>query len=1064
MNERIKPSSSAAMAIDAGRVSAAMRSQGITIAELARTSGVSRGALHGLLRDPGKRVQRKTVERLATALSVDPGQLSNQGDRRQYVEWVASKHRTLDFTGLGITHLQPVAFDRLYVATEITEIHDDLSVETEDCRAHDSLVNRTRLPVTLDIQQAIRCHDRILLLGGPGSGKTTLLRCLALDAATADGTDSIADTPLFLRLGDYAQAGDQRTPMDLASYVAAGIRAERQADPEEMLRERLEQGDCIVLCDGLDEVARGRPVKELQRELERFISRYPRNRLVLTSRPTGLDWEPWKRLGFRRLELSPWDDQRICDFLDRWMAIAVPGRSASAKAQRQQRTGQLWQQIAADERVRAIGSNPLMLAVLAALHVAYGVLPRRKVDLYAKVVETLLESWEAAKSSARPGHLLHGTHLEGREYAWLLSDVALEMQRNDLTVSPRWWLADRVERFLGEQLGLEREAAKRESDRVLRYLCERAGLLVERSPDVFAFWHLTFQEYFAAKAILQKAAEKVDRSLADTVRQYQYHPRWPDVIRLLACQLMPTQTASLMRAILDDPDSVGRFLHRGPLLVLRCLADGAAIADPRLLDDVFASVLDLGRSRWLGISLDVLDVLGDFEGTRLWDRAEAARKRFLEIADESLPTEDLGTLHRYADPEVQERLDEALKELDAKRSKPAADVLEVGCRGAAITVCYVDGRLKADCPEQWMKQVEPLLFSDETDGVLRQVLVLELRDILSRVPRAIPTLLKLLRQTRDAEIRRSCVLALGRFSTRDVALRKELTALFQAETDVEVCEAYGFSLAAAVTDDKGLRDLLVRSLASPDSPGLRAGAARGLSTITEADGDVQQALLERLDDEHEEEGVHVSCLRSLEGIGSDARYERCLLRLLDRKPGARLRRVAAEILAERLAEGKRPWDRVLVSRVETVLMDLSTPCPCAQSALEQLVEAREMHGVLRLEGVLAEALKSSSGRIELAFVFGSTARLAQNTDSDIDLFIVGDVGLRELAAPLDRARTIVGRPINPVVYDRETLRAKYHAGNPFLQDVLRREKIFIQGGSDGLRDLAEPRPTSGDDR
>jgi predicted nucleotidyltransferase len=301
------------------------------------------------------------------------------------------------------------------------------------------------------------------------------------------------------------------------------------------------------------------------------------------------------------------------------------------------------------------------------------------------------------------------------------------------------------------------------------------------------------------------------------------------------------------------------------------------------------------------------------------------------------------------------------------------------------------------------------------------------------------------------------VLALGQVAARDETVREELTSVFQLDADTEVQEACGLSLAGLVPDDGDLRDLFLRSLGSADSPGLRAGAARGLSEIAEADPEAQGSLLDRSTDEFEAEDVRVSCLRSLEGIGSDTRYERCLLGLLDQPPDARLRRVAAEVLAERLAEGRMPWDRELVSRVETVLMDLSPPCPCALSALEQLVGAREMYGTLRLEGVLAEALQASGGRIELAFVFGSTARLGQNTDSDIDLFVVGEVGLRQLAAPLDRARSIVGRQINPVVYDRETLRATYHAGNPFLQDVLRREKIFIQGGADGLRELAESR-------
>ena len=64
------------------------------------------------------------------------------------------------------------------------------------------------------------------------------------------------------------------------------------------------------------------------------------------------------------------------------------------------------------------------------------------------------------------------------------------------------------------------------------------------------------------------------------------------------------------------------------------------------------------------------------------------------------------------------------------------------------------------------------------------------------------------------------------------------------------------------------------------------------------------------------------------------------------------------------------------------------------------------HG-LRLEGVLRESLQPVADRIELAFLFGSTARNRQTEESDIDLFILGGVTLKQLSAPLgDAERTL----------------------------------------------------------
>ena len=62
-----------------------------------------------------------------------------------------------------------------------------------------------------------------------------------------------------------------------------------------------------------------------------------------------------------------------------------------------------------------------MLTILAALHYANASLPRRRIDLYAKIVEVMLEPWEASKRDTRPGDPLYGIVLEAREFAWLLA-------------------------------------------------------------------------------------------------------------------------------------------------------------------------------------------------------------------------------------------------------------------------------------------------------------------------------------------------------------------------------------------------------------------------------------------------------------------------------------------------------------------------------------------------------------------------------------------------------------------------------------------------------------------
>ena len=98
--------------------------------------------------------------------------------------------------------------------------------------------------------------------------------------------------------------------------------------------------------------------------------------------------------------------------------------------------------------------------------------------------------------------------------------------------------------------------------------------------------------------------------------------------------------------------------------------------------------------------------------------------------------------------------------------------------------------------------------------------------------------------------------------------------------------------------------------------------------------------------------------------------------------------------------------------------------------------------------MLRDALKPLGDRIEVAFVFGSTARNRQTEESDIDLMLIGDVKLKDLSTPLRSSEKTLGRRISPVIYIRAVFVQKYRSGDPFLVDVCRREKISLLGPRD----------------
>jgi DNA-binding transcriptional ArsR family regulator len=100
--------------------------------------------------------------------------------------------------------------------------------------------------------------------------------------------------------------------------------------------------------------------------------------------------------------------------------------------------------------------------------------------------------------------------------------------------------------------------------------------------------------------------------------------------------------------------------------------------------------------------------------------------------------------------------------------------------------------------------------------------------------------------------------------------------------------------------------------------------------------------------------------------------------------------------------------------------------------------------------ILREEVDAFGDRIKLAFVYGSTARSEESSLSDVDLMIVGDVGLSDLVPSLRRAEARFGRPVNPTVYSSKEFKTKARNQDHFLTTVLRGSKEFVKGNDGEL--------------
>lgn len=103
-----------------------------------------------------------------------------------------------------------------------------------------------------------------------------------------------------------------------------------------------------------------------------------------------------------------------------------------------------------------------------------------------------------------------------------------------------------------------------------------------------------------------------------------------------------------------------------------------------------------------------------------------------------------------------------------------------------------------------------------------------------------------------------------------------------------------------------------------------------------------------------------------------------------------------------------------------------------------------------LVDVLAHTLKPLAAKLRMVFVYGSIASGSEQSDSDIDLMVVGRVSPAELALPLRRARELLGREINPTVYTPAEFARKRAAKDHFVTQVLDKPRFFVLGNNNEL--------------
>jgi predicted nucleotidyltransferase len=118
---------------------------------------------------------------------------------------------------------------------------------------------------------------------------------------------------------------------------------------------------------------------------------------------------------------------------------------------------------------------------------------------------------------------------------------------------------------------------------------------------------------------------------------------------------------------------------------------------------------------------------------------------------------------------------------------------------------------------------------------------------------------------------------------------------------------------------------------------------------------------------------------------------------------------------------------------------------------------RTVHELVLKTSGLCDTLRPSltNEDISFAFVFGSVAAGEVKAESDLDLFVIGDIGLRALSKLLREPCRQIGREINSHVMTREEFIERKTAKEHFVAGIVESPKLMIIGDEDGFGRLGQ---------